>query len=337
LTELPTPLKLKTSTEDLVAQFYVPALKRSLRYDRGVGYFTSSWLRLAATGLASLAENRGTCRLITSLNLQPDDWEAFRRGDAASRDTVLKGELSAAIDDLEHSLKWDTLTCLAWMLADGLLEIRIAEPTFELDGDFHDKIGLFEDSERNRIAFHGSQNESAKAFRNYESISLHYSWLGGRELDHVNETRKEFENLWEGYDVNVKMHKLPRAISEKIVKFVDHEPRPYKIPMAAFAPSNLWPHQQEAVKKFFAARHGILEMATGTGKTRTALEIMSELVKRDLVSSIIIVATGTDLLDQWHKQILERSDLTVFRTYERHDEALQYFNDPVDNILLRQL
>ena len=64
LTQLPTDPHLATSTSKLITSFYVPALKQSVFYDRGVGFFTSHWLRLAASGLAGLATNGGQARLI---------------------------------------------------------------------------------------------------------------------------------------------------------------------------------------------------------------------------------------------------------------------------------
>ena len=51
LRTLELPLLLNTSDHDLFQGFFVPALSHAFRYDRGVGYFASGWLRLAAQGL----------------------------------------------------------------------------------------------------------------------------------------------------------------------------------------------------------------------------------------------------------------------------------------------
>jgi hypothetical protein len=48
LRTLDLPLLLNTSDHDLFRDFFVPALTHAFRYDRGVGYFASGWLRLAA-------------------------------------------------------------------------------------------------------------------------------------------------------------------------------------------------------------------------------------------------------------------------------------------------
>ena len=44
---LDLPLLLNTSDHDLIADFFAPALNHAFRYDRGVGYSASGWLRRA--------------------------------------------------------------------------------------------------------------------------------------------------------------------------------------------------------------------------------------------------------------------------------------------------
>ena len=155
--------------------FYVPGSWPSCGYDRGVGYFTSNWLRLAATGLATLATNGGKARIIASPKLDREDCAAMNQGADARSDPKLRSALERTVADLEHDLAHDTLAALAWMIADGLLEFRIAIPTGALDGDFHDKFGIFRDRSQDAIAFHGPSNDSEKGLPEYESISVFYS------------------------------------------------------------------------------------------------------------------------------------------------------------------
>lgn len=51
LRTLNLPTTLDTSRHDLAADFFVPLLTHAQRYDRGVGYFSSGWLRLNAAGM----------------------------------------------------------------------------------------------------------------------------------------------------------------------------------------------------------------------------------------------------------------------------------------------
>ena len=51
LTDTEIPALLDTSSADLIADFFLPMLSHSVRYDRGVGYFSSGWLWVAASGM----------------------------------------------------------------------------------------------------------------------------------------------------------------------------------------------------------------------------------------------------------------------------------------------
>ena len=66
-----------------------------------------------------------------------------------------------------------------------------------------------------------------------------------------------------------------------------------------------WEFQKEAREKFINAECGILEMATGTGKTRTALSIVTQLIKDKKINNIIIQLEKDNLIDQWEKNIRE--------------------------------
>ena len=335
LRELPTTPHFATSTHNLLAQFYVPALSCASTYDRGVGYFTSNWLRLAASGLSIFAGNGGKARIIASPKLDRDDCAALNQGTDARNDPALRAALEGTLTDLEHDLAHDTLAAIAWMVADGLLEFRIAIPTGELDGDFHDKFGVFRDGESSSVAFHGSPNDSEKAFHNYESISVYYSWIDGREALRVQNEQERFNLIWENGDINLRVYDLPDAVKRNLIEFTARSERPYTPAGAAKGGSDArWQHQRDAVSEFLRKKHGILEMATGTGKTRTALTITEELTERGLINTAVIAAYGTDLLDQWHKELIRRTTTPVFLAYERHREAQQFLNDPAGAILL---
>ncbi|TBF38508.1 helicase-like protein [Rhizobium leguminosarum] len=220
------------------------------------------------------------------------------------------------------------------MIADGLLDFKLAVPTSDLDGDFHDKFGTFGDG-NDRIAFRGSPNDSAQAFRNYESISVYYSWLDTREAQRVGDEQKRFDDLWENNDPNLRTYELPRAIRKNLIEFTKTVPRPYqKRDPGAGREDRRWQHQKEALNAFLGARRGVLEMATGTGKTRTAIKILDELRERGLVEGAIVSAHGTDLLDQWHSELLRRTDLPIYRDYGGFREALSYANHPKDAVLI---
>jgi hypothetical protein len=148
LRSLNIPATMDTSDFDLTCDFFIPILKKATRYDRGVGYFSSGWLKDNAQGLAAFAQRSGQARWITSPILDLDDWEALQTGDAARHDPILLAALSQVVRDLATALDRDTLSALAWMVADEILTFKLAVPRNKLDrGNFHDKFGVFTDAE----------------------------------------------------------------------------------------------------------------------------------------------------------------------------------------------
>src|SRR6266581_7312607 len=112
---------MDTSTHDLSTEFFIPLLSNSIRYDRGVGFFSSGWLRINCKGMVAFANNGGRARWVTSPILDKADWEALQAGDAARNDVVLRTALKRNIANLAEVLKKDTLSALAWMVADEII------------------------------------------------------------------------------------------------------------------------------------------------------------------------------------------------------------------------
>jgi superfamily II DNA or RNA helicase len=335
LRELDTTPLFNTSTDEVEREFLIPALERSLRYDRGVGFFSSAWLSRVSTGLIALARQGGKARIVASPILSPSDWAALCQGVDAQADPILYAALVKSIEDLARDLSQDALAALAWMVADGLLEFRIATPANSLDGDFHDKFGQFHDAHGNIVAFHGSPNDSERAFHNYESVSCFYSWLDQREQQRTLDSVERFLRLWENRDLNVRVFPLPEAIRRSLVKFTEYNPRPYTpAPKRQEVKSAKWRHQTQALETFISKTNGILAMATGTGKTRTALSILDELRARGAIKSAIITMSGTDLLGQWRRELLKRSPFPVYCAFADYKEQQQFINDPTEALLL---
>ena len=108
------------------------------------------------------ASNGGQGRWVTSPILAEADWEALQSGDAARRDPILRKTLERNVSDLKDTLEKDTMSALAWMVADGILAFRLALPRNKLErGDFHDKFGVLTDIGGDRVNFNGSYNQAA--------------------------------------------------------------------------------------------------------------------------------------------------------------------------------
>ena len=211
LSELHFASTFDTSTSDLITDFFVPALKKSVRYDRGVGYFSSGWFRIAAAGMVEFAGNAGRARWVTSPILDPSDWEALQTGDAARTDAFLYVRLQTQIADMAETLAQDTLSAIAWMVADGVLDFKLAVPRAKLDrGDFHDKFGIFTDAQKNQVSFNGSYNDSIQGTRNYESVKVFSSWEPAFAPLVAGDAAR-FARLWGNEYPDVKVYDVPAA------------------------------------------------------------------------------------------------------------------------------
>ncbi len=303
--DLKLPRVIDTVDTEFVSEFYTPLLSRAMRYDRGVGFFSSSWLKSAARGMADLADNGGVARWITSPILGEEDWEAIKQGMEAQTDEVLKKSLEDEITDLRYDLEYHTRNTIAWMIADGLLEIRFAIPKRNLTGDFHDKFGIIEDSAGNKVAFHGSQNDSETALSNYEAYTIDCDWLSDRDAEGVRHQQKRFDRLWKGEFKDVEIYSIPEAAKEQIARLRDDDYRPYTAPEAENTGITLRPYQQEAINAWQAnGQRGLFEMATGTGKTFTALAAAEAAFDRPDPPELVVIAVPfTHLAQQWEDEI----------------------------------
>lgn len=299
---LEIPAIIDTGKDDFVDDFYKPLLTQSVDYKRGVGYFTSGWLASNAQGLASFATNGGKAKWITSPQLPEEDWEALQEGNKAIRDEILYDQLKDRISSLEKDLEEDTRNALAWLIAEDILEIRFALPENGLKGEFHDKWGVFTDPTGNRVAFHGSQNDSTHGFTNYESFDIFCDWENEREADRVFNHEQRFDQIWENKTDQIETLTLPESIKKDIIDLRETSKPPYSETGNSIT---LRDYQADAVEAWEENnRRGMLEMATGTGKTYTAIGAMDKLLsKREEPLVTIIAVPFTHLADQWAESL----------------------------------
>ncbi len=182
----------------------------------------------------------------------------------------------------------------------------------EHDQLFHPKIYYFDG--KNPILLLCSSNFTLASLKNLEAG---YIFRG-----------KEAKRLWDGFSSELK--KLSKISGRDKLNSMAQE----KLNVES---TNLWIHQDQAVAIFLEKKYGILEMATGTGKTRTAIKILNALVSEEKIDGAIITSFGTDLLDQWHKEILlgmTSSNIAVYRQYEKYKELSTFIVHPEQSVLL---
>ncbi|MEZ4706535.1 MAG: phospholipase D-like domain-containing protein [Caldilineaceae bacterium] len=219
-----------TGIDDLSQDFFIPLLRHASNYDRGVGYFSSGWIQANAAGLAHFAMTGGHARWVTSPLLSQADMETLSRVNDLAESTACLHSLFQTVEQLQQALANDTLNTMAWMVADGLLEFRFAVPIDRLDGDFHDKFGIFTDGLGKRVSFIGSYNDTMKGFHNYESILAFWSW-NDNMVNIVENYEQRFARIWLGRELNLRIYELPEAVRDRIIRFRTDE-RPYPEPLA---------------------------------------------------------------------------------------------------------
>lgn len=325
-------LYLKTSYEtgldDLVNDFYIPVLEQAKRYDRIAGFFSSSSLALAARGIAGLVKNNGTMRLITCPKLAPKDVEVIKSS-VLDADIVLTKILQSELENIEEDFKNDHVAALGWMLANKKLEIRIAliyengelldEEKAQTSSIMHQKVGVLYDTEWNGISFSGSINESASGWlNNVEEFKVFCAWDNGQK-PYFQSDQEKFERLWGKSHPSVVIKTLPEAVAEKLIEkgkdfdlkmirqkyYPAHTDNGFVIKEKAKEKLNLFPYQKEAVEKWEAnGRTLLLEMATGCGKTRTAIGCIKNVFESETRATLIIISCpGTTLSAQWERDI----------------------------------
>ena len=225
-------LKYTPDSGDLVTLFYVPALEDAERYDRLTGYFNACALSLAARGIEGLVRNRGRMRLVAGCTLGAPEIEAIERGEQL-RDLVERRLTSLPLDPPDSDSS-QALELLAWMVARGFLDVKVAVPCdadskpIPADGIFHEKAGIIEDRGGDKIAWNGSVNETAAGWQyNWESISVFTSW--GPEPRRVEDEEANFARIWANKAQRVIVFDVPDAARRDLMRFMPANDKPARL------------------------------------------------------------------------------------------------------------
>lgn len=336
----------RSGVDVLADDFFAPCLERALLYRRAAGYFSSSALLTWASALPRLiSETSLTIQLIASPELAAQDIAVLRDlADETKRTTYRQMVVERMLEEVillteKPDVEGVRAKVFAWLVANDKLEIRFAfAGHMEGAGIFHEKIGVFDFPEGQKVAFTGSANETFGGHqRNYESIDVYRSWVGG-EATRIRTKIDQFDEAWRGEATGLMVHKPSHEILARL-KARAPQKRPDAPAAAVAAEDPKWRHQTEAVDAFLAKRAGVLEMATGTGKTRTTLKILDRLIADGAIEAAVIAMDGTDLLDQWSAEldawVLKTGKRwLIYRHFERHKALGAFALDPERAILV---
>lgn len=304
---------------DVISEFYIPVLSTAVKYKRAVGFFNSAALYEIAIGLKNLVTNQGKMELIVSPRLTDEDIKSIQLG-YEKRQEIIEAALLRDFVEPKNEIEVSKLNLLANLIADNVLDIKVA---FKLDansaGIFHEKMGIVIDPEGNRLAFTGSMNETYSGLlQNYESIDVFCSWKD-EDAERVAIKEYAFDNLWDNLDAAMEVIPFPQIAIDRLNKYRiksnetlfesrDVDARPERASRFFSVPETIELHeyQEKAIDTWMSKGcRGIFDMATGTGKTYTALGALaklSEKLKNRL--AVVIICPYQHLVEQWVEDIL---------------------------------
>jgi len=317
--------------DPLSEEVLIPGFRAAGSVDCMAGFFSSAVLASLAPGLATfLARGDSKLRLIVSPFLRPEDRAAI--DDGTKSPEVVAAERLEDLIMTEDMLARHTLRCLSHLLRAGRIEIRIA---IMEDALFHPKVWLFA-GDGKVMAAHGSSNLTAAGIRkNFEQITVSRSWEDANQRYITEKLGYQFERLWNNREDSCKVISAPEAITQDLLRTYGSdepptedecralfkkarepepaappEPVPVPTPTAFSVPSWLkydqgpFEHQGRAVKAWCEAGFGgVLEMATGSGKTITAMICANRLFEARKPLLIVVAAPYVPLIQQWCEEI----------------------------------
>lgn len=354
-----------TGSKNEPVEFYIDALSNSNRFDLLLGYFSSSAISILSLGFASFIYSGGKMRIAINNILSKKDKEAIQKGlynNTSAINFSLENiqSLKKTLD--EYGLHF--FECLAWLISTNKIEIKIIKPKGK--GISHFKTGIFYDGE-NKVTFNASCNFTAFGLmENLERLECCLSWdnnlsnskidsqveyfntifneeadfvsyldisevkvaikneFGNKEIDQLLIKEKELILKKKLLDSNINLEKSLRNAYSKI----EH------LEALAFLPQFPWKEGPRSYQK--AAydnwvdndKKGLFAMATGTGKTLTALNCLLNEYKQESSYKAIILVPTLELVEQWKKEcenFCYKNIITV-SSKEKWKDKLSFYN-----------
>jgi superfamily II DNA or RNA helicase len=353
----------RTGSSDEPMQFYIDGLCNSSKLDLLLGYFSSSAIRVLSAGFATFLFNGGNVRLVINNVLSQADKDALASGNEGELPDKLIDitdikNLKRTLDEYGRHF----FECLAWLIAQKRIQFKIIKPK-NRKGIAHYKSGRFYDNS-DSVGFKASCNFTAYGLmENLEELDAFLSWENGRSTKMIARQNHDFEEIFGEENENIEYlnvddisvaierefgdteinellsneaellerrnsllsNKNLRKSFEKAISKIENISREPRFPFA----SGPREYQKIAYRKWQENNwQGIFAMATGTGKTITALNCLLNEYKRDRTYRAVIVVPTTALLDQWKEECYKFNFRNVIPISSKSDwnESLSFFN-----------
>jgi len=330
-----------TAEDNVLKKFYIPALKESIKYDGAIGYFSTHGLFRVLQGIEGLVKNKGKMRLVIGKPLKDEEYNALIENKISDQYLSTWKEDWTKLFTSEHSeVNRYRLEIFSWLFNNNYLEIKYA---IRRRGMYHKKIGILHDSDGQIISFAGSINFTENALMsnqdeadgNSEQFDVYPSWEESEFKRHGLSKIIQFDNVWNNNEANTKTLEIPsehykeiqdyytaneppKSDAEKVTSALYDKIDGKKPPAGGSGTrpiikprfkkiENLFKHQQDAIDKWeLNDHHGVLEHATGSGKTVTALKAAHDHLKTGGV--VLILVPSKLLFKQWQEEIKDEID-----------------------------
>lgn len=309
--ELDINYEYNSNRNFVYADFFNKILPHCNSYKRFGGIFSGQKFVQCAEGLQDfIKENRGTMQLAIIPVFDEKDKEAFSE---SSREQIITEKWKIELDQIEDNLKQDHIKALAWMIVTGKLEIKLILPQDE-DGNpltreqlkkeefLVDEVGIFTNKHGEALSFHG-HIDAKKDESDVIRITTSRPWVS-KEKRQRNADYEKFEEFWN--NDTCKIGDITCQIKPLTTELIDYfkETAPEEPPDSLKKLPSLREYQNDAIQKWQEnGNRGIFEMATGTGKTFTAIGCIDKLRREHKKLFVVIAVPYTNLVDQWEDEL----------------------------------
>lgn len=342
-----------TSGYDEPKDFFTEALIESYNFDLGLGFFSSSGIRSLSYGFALFIANGGKMRVVMNHILSKEDKEVIENGQKHLIEDFEDNILCDIKKLIETLSKEDEqfFRCLSYLIS--VDRIKFVATVSTKGGLGHDKYGIFKDEKGNKVAFIGSANFSQSALElNGETITV---FTSPNDDNRIAEYQTLFDQSWENdtpHLIHIPIENVKTFIREKFPEAsltnlieeginlresigMDNDvPQKYykpiskrildKIELKEQEPRFPFPEERKIQIDAYNAwigngKKGMFAMATGSGKTVTALNCIRKQYKENGYYKAIIVVPTQALAIQWEHEAKSFNFQNIVSTHSDKD------------------
>ena len=342
-----------TSGYDEPKDFFTEALIESYNFDLGLGFFSSSGIRSLSYGFALFIANGGKMRVVMNHILSKEDKEVIENGQKHLIEDFEDNILCDIKKLIETLSKEDEqfFRCLSYLIS--VDRIKFLATISTKGGLGHDKYGIFKDEKGNKVAFIGSANFSQSALElNGETITV---FTSPNDDNRIAEYQTLFDQSWENdtpHLIHIPIEHVKTFIREKFPEApltnlieeginlresigMDNDvPQKYykpiskrildKIELKEQEPRFPFPEERKIQIDAYNAwigngKKGMFAMATGSGKTVTALNCIRKQYKENGYYKAIIVVPTQALAIQWEHEAKSFNFQNIVSTHSDKD------------------